>query len=416
MATATEMLVAEGLHEAADLLRTSEVRFEKTGYDNWNGGTTIWTIYFQVLPVKYSQLGNKREQIEEQITLRLKPVIEQFTSDWFSVTVTPKLQSAQGWRNSKEDIPRSTRQNIFDGLKIEKISWCGSVGEIEFLQRLYDLEKLPSNDSRFEDAAGDIWQHRINNPMDWEDDWIYDDARFTLLNGPTITFLRFLCEVVHPVVRPDRNESLRLVKLFNDQLRKDGWQLLEEDLIAGRPRYHARRIAIVGDRSVSRAKSVADALQAGWMQKEIERLENSIERDPALAIGTAKELVETCCKSILTTRNVAFLRTADLPELTKLLTKELKLVPAEVSDKAKGLETIRLILRNLSALTQYLAELRGLYGSGHGRDGKHRGLQPRHARLAVGAAVAFIDFVTETHQQRVTTDASSIGNSGSKES
>jgi Abortive infection C-terminus len=89
-----------------------------------------------------------------------------------------------------------------------------------------------------------------------------------------------------------------------------------------------------------------------------------------------------------------------LPELTKLLAKELKLVPESISDEAKGAETVRLILRNLSALTQYLAELRGLYGSGHGRDGKHRGLEPRHARLAVGAAVAFIDFVTETHHQR----------------
>ncbi|WP_425311225.1 abortive infection family protein [Leptospirillum ferriphilum] len=59
-----------------------------------------------------------------------------------------------------------------------------------------------------------------------------------------------------------------------------------------------------------------------------------------------------------------------------------------------------MILRNLSALTKYLAELRGLYGSGHGRDGKHRGLEPRHARLSVGVAVAFIDFVTETYKER----------------
>ena len=136
------------------------------------------------------------------------------------------------------------------------------------------------------------------------------------------------------------------------------------------------------------------------MQKEIERLENAVERDPALAIGTAKDLVETCCKSILSKRGVEVSRKADLPELTKLLAKELKLVPEGISDEAKGSETIRLILRNLAALTQYLAELRGLYGSGHGRDGKHRGLEPRHARLAVGAAVAFIDFVTDTHHQR----------------
>ena len=134
-----------------------------------------------------------------------------------------------------------------------------------------------------------------------------------------------------------------------------------------------------GARSVSRARSVADALNAGWMQKEIERLENSIDRDPALAIGTAKELVETCCKSILTKCGVKISRSADLPELTKFLVKELKLVPEDISESVRGSETIRLILRNLSSLTHYIAELRGLYGTGHGRDGKHRGLEPRHA-------------------------------------
>ena len=46
---------------------------------------------------------------------------------------------------------------------------------------------------------------------------------------------------------------------------------------------------------VARAPSVAAALAAGWMQREIERIENAAERDPALAIGTAKDRVETCC-------------------------------------------------------------------------------------------------------------------------
>jgi len=86
--------------------------------------------------------------------------------------------------------------------------------------------------------------------------------------------------------------------------------------------------------------------------------------------------------------------------LTKLLVKELNLVPEGITDEAKGANNIKLILRNLTSLTHNLAELRGLYGTGHGRDGKHRGLQPRHARLAVGAAVAFIDFISETYRER----------------
>jgi hypothetical protein len=399
LATVAEVLATEGMMDAAEVVRTSTAKIEETGYDNWNGGTTIWTVYLLVSPSSFAKIGMARESLEQQIASRLTPILEQFTTDGYVVKIAPKVEPRPEWRHADGDVSRATRQNIIDGLKIDSVVWNGRLGEIEFLQRLFDLESLPSHDSRFTDASGDIWQHRINNE-DWEGDWIYGDARFNLLQGPSDSFLRFLCEIAHPVVRPDRSEALTLVGHFNDQLRGEGWHLVEEEKIAGRPRFVARRLQLSGGRSVSRARTVADALDAGWMQKEIERLEHAVDRDPALAIGTAKELVETCCKSILAKRGIEVSRKADLPELTKLLAKELKLVPDGISDATKGAETVRLILRNLSALTQYLAELRGLYGSGHGRDGKHRGLQPRHARLAVGAAVAFIDFVTETHRER----------------
>ena len=98
-------------------------------------------------------------------------------------------------------------------------------------------------------------------------------------------------------------------------------------------------------------------------------------------------------------------KAADIGDLTKLLLVNLQLVPEAVSDEKKGADNIRLILRNLTSLTHNLAQLRGLYGTGHGRDGKHRGLQPRHARLAVASAVAFIDFVSDTYRNREDTNA-----------
>jgi hypothetical protein len=51
---------------------------------------------------------------------------------------------------------------------------------VTFLGRLYDLEALPSGDSRCRTADRDIAQHRILNPMDWDDDWIFFDPRFGL--------------------------------------------------------------------------------------------------------------------------------------------------------------------------------------------------------------------------------------------
>ena len=398
LATTTAMLVAGGMTEAASIVRTSTASVAGTG-DDWDGGTRIWTITFGIDAVEYAQLGTKKETLEEQISNCLAPVIKQFTDDWFNVKITPKISPRPEWRKQKGDVSAVTRRNIIDGLKLDNVKWYGRLDDVEFLGRLYDLEALPSYDSRYKTASGDIWQHRFNND-DWEDDWVYDDARFDLIGGPVVMFLRFLCELVHPVVRSDRNEALKLVSEFNDQLRREGWHLVEEEKIAGRPRFVAKPLQLTDGRSVSRARAAADALDASWMQKEIERLENAVDSDPALAIGTAKELVESCCKSILEERGVPIPRKADLPKLTKMVTKELKLVPEGISDEAKGAGTIKLLLRNLSALTQYLAELRGLYGSGHGREGKHRGLEPRHARLAVGTAVAFIDFATSTYRKQ----------------
>lgn len=408
LAAVEAMLSAEGMSEAAELLREAEPEIVETGHDNWNGSTRLFTIYLAIEPAQYGRLGERRELLQDQITARVKVVFEQHDNVWFSAKIRPRIRARPDWRSAPASLSRRVRRNIIDGLKVDHIAWSGTLDDVEFLQRLWDLKALPSTDGRFENAAGDIWQHRQNND-DWDDDWIYEDDRFNLVEGPADQFLAFLAEMVHPLVRPERNHALEIVRNMNDQLRGEGWVLVEVETIAGRPRFVAKAIADAGGRAVLRARSVADALDAGSMQKAIERVENAVDRDPALAIGTAKELVESCCKSVLAKRGVSYPGGADLPALTKLVAKELGLVPEGITDAAKGAETIRLILRNLATLTQYLAELRSLYGTGHGRDGKHRGLQPRHARLAVGAAVSFIDFVTETYRERELRDAARAG-------
>ncbi len=326
-------------------------------------------------------------------------MLESETRDRYSAKIIPAKEQRADWRAESTNLPRQVRINIFDGLRLENVAWYGCLDDVEFLSRLFDLQKLPSSDCRFKDAAGDIWQHCINND-DWGLDWIFSDDRFKLIDGPADTFLRFLCEVVHPVVRPDRDEALKLVTHFNDQLRLAGWEIYEEERIAGRPRFSFHQISNNGTRAVLRARTITDSLDAGWMAKEIKRLEHAVDHDPALAIGTAKELVESCCKTILGKRGVSITKFDDLGDLTKKLTKELQLVPDGITDEAKGADTIRLIFRNHTQITSNLARLRGLYGTGHGRDDQHRGLQPRHARLAVASAVAFIDFVTETYRHR----------------
>jgi len=132
-------------------------------------------------------------------------------------------------------------------------------------------------------------------------------------------------------------------------------------------------------------------------------MQNHVMDDPRLAIGTAKELVETVCKTILRERGKEADSGWEVMELVKAVREELQLVPDAIPDATKAAKTVKVMLSNLATIAQGLAELRNLYGSGHGPDGKPKGLQPRHARLAAGAATTLATFLIETHHERAST-------------
>jgi len=151
--------------------------------------------------------------------------------------------------------------------------------------------------------------------------------------------------------------------------------------------------------SLEPLKEQAKILNADHLKEQIRRMEASVEEDPSLAIGTAKELVETCCKTILTERGKPVAGTPDVPTLTKETFKALKLVPDGVPEAARGADVIKRLLSNLATIGSGLAELRGLYGTGHGKHGNAKGLTARHARLAVGAAASLCVFLFQTHTE-----------------
>jgi len=155
---------------------------------------------------------------------------------------------------------------------------------------------------------------------------------------------------------------------------------------------------LAGGPSLDDLKQKAEALDANHLAEQIRRMKDSIETDPSLAIGTAKELIETCCKTILSERGQEISGTPDIPTLTKATLKELNLVPEGIPNAARGADVIRRLLSNLSTVGHGLAELRGLYGTGHGQHGSTSGLTTRHAKLAVGAASTLAVFLFETHE------------------
>ncbi|MBF6216250.1 abortive infection family protein [Nocardia puris] len=295
-------------------------------------------------------------------------------------------------------ITEVTRQAILDELRLGKIWWAGRLEEPTFLARLYPLDQMPSYDPRFEHADGDIWQHRINN-YDWDDEWVFTDDRFELGRSDE-KLLAFLAMTAHPVARPDRDEALTLVGMYNRHLRMDGWELAEVAQISGRPVFAARSTLTVP----SPVKQVTKHVAAGdidYLVRQITRMETAIDSDPELAIGTAKELIETACKTVLEAIGVQIDKKWDVPQLLRETTKHLQLAPDSVDSTAAAADAIKRVLGSLGNLTAGVAELRNTYGTGHGKATGRGGLGPRHARLVVGAASTLAVFLFETYNDRI---------------
>ena len=143
----TSILEAEGLTPAATVLKTADARFEKTGYDNWNGGTDLYTLFLQIDAGSFARLGQARDKLEQQITERLKPVIDGFSDDWVSAQIRPRVENRAGWKSmGPGGLTEITRRDIRDYFMVSEFSWWGDLGETEFLSRLYDLATLPSHD------------------------------------------------------------------------------------------------------------------------------------------------------------------------------------------------------------------------------------------------------------------------------
>ena len=120
--------------------------------------------------------------------------------------------------------------------------------------------------------------------------------------------------------------------------------------------------------------------------------------NPTEAIGKAKELIESCCKTILDSKKIEWDKNWDMSKLTGETLKLLNLTPKNIPDSDPVSENIKAVLGNLRGITTKLAEIRNPYGSGHGKSASFTGLETRHAKLAVGCSITFVTFLWDTYE------------------
>ncbi|QLD10812.1 abortive infection family protein [Microbacterium oleivorans] len=293
-------------------------------------------------------------------------------------------------------ITVAMRTDIFDWLALSSHHWAGDQEEPDFLSRLFDLRSLPSTDGRpqYPTAAEDIWQHRVNNRTDWDDNWVFGDSRFNLWHVDDGLFLQFLVQTVNPAVRRDPAAAAAMVQAYNDVLRRAGIELAEDRRVGEGAYYRPQNTSGVNSPSAM-VVAPPDVKNTDVLAAQLTRLRRDIDTDPAAAIAHCKELIESQCKLVLSELGKPYDDRAELPALYRAASEALGIHAQSVSGDARASEAIRTVLRSLASVVQNVSAARNAMGTGHGR-GTASPAERRHARLVFNATVAITEFVADT--------------------
>lgn len=149
---------------------------------------------------------------------------------------------------------------------------------------------------------------------------------------------------------------------------------------------------------------VLDELQVAAKQLGLEdvdehaaRIRRGLRDDPAQAIGSSKELLETVLKAVLGLHGTGPETRVDVPKLVKMAGQQLGLDPSGHRGAEPGAEQRRKLVGALANIVNSTAELRNAgFGTGHGGT-RRPALDLATARLVVSSAVAAATFYMEAY-------------------
>lgn len=94
VATLVELFRAQGNRVACDVLENSKARIEETGYDNWDGGTYLFTLVLE-LPMKiFAHVESDVPKMEKLIAGKFSKVLPPAGNQWLQeVAIRPVLEN-----------------------------------------------------------------------------------------------------------------------------------------------------------------------------------------------------------------------------------------------------------------------------------------------------------------------------------
>jgi hypothetical protein len=163
----------------------------------------------------------------------------------------------------------------------------------------------------------------------------------------------------------------------------------------GQPVYGVKvRGSFHGDAPVAIAREEL-LTDSGVFHEHLKRIKKSIANDPASAISSCKELLESFFKLTLDQEGVEYPAKDDVPDLYKKVGAALQISAESAPGSSKESQTLQMLFRTLVTTVQAVTELRNEIGTGHGRTTTSIATEA-HAGLALNSTVTIAEFLLDT--------------------
>jgi hypothetical protein len=149
---------------------------------------------------------------------------------------------------------------------------------------------------------------------------------------------------------------------------------------------------------LSALETSAARLEVDEMRRQVERIRRDYADDPEAAVGQAKELIETVCKTILGMTGGAE-GMVRFPALVKQTYLHLGIDPLQVEGATVEAQAAREFIGGVTKILNATDSLRNARGTGHGRSGSPL-IDDAVARMTVGMVLAAVVYLAEVFEAR----------------
>lgn len=94
----------EGNAKLVSILSYATISADQTGFDNWDGGTDIYTVYLEVPQAIYLEINAELDAIAKAIQEKLGTFLHRYDHTWIGgIAISPQLIESESWQQDARD-------------------------------------------------------------------------------------------------------------------------------------------------------------------------------------------------------------------------------------------------------------------------------------------------------------------------